>query len=286
MRLREESLEILKALVGLLFQINCESEPGFIFRFSLGRWLFISILLPGGNLRANVLSSKSRQNLIHFKLVLIPEFLSCFLPFFFLRGASLAEHVDLELVRALFLINDLKEELRVVAIELSVVRLVIDLFSRLPWLLLSTVEIASLSIVVITIAVVISLVVIEATLRFIIIVSLFIIIVSVVRTSFVSLRPVVSLPVVIASVSSALTPVIVIIISTFSVVPGLVRVSFALFCLLRFLVGVLLHLRTSRFWSLSKLEIVIILIVVFDLVPSYVGDSRYVFLLFSHFPTY
>jgi hypothetical protein len=200
--------------------------------------------------------------------------------------------VDLELVRTFLLIDDLEEELGVIAVELSVVRLVINLFSRLSGFLLSAVEIASLSrfSVLITIAVIISFVttvisVIEATLGLIIIVSFIIIIVPVVRASLVSLGPVVSVSVafVIASLTSALAPVIVIIISTFSVVPGLVRVSFALFCLLRFLLGVLLDLRTAGFSDLSELEVVIILIVIFDLVPSNVGNSRYVFLLFTHF---
>jgi hypothetical protein len=200
--------------------------------------------------------------------------------------------VDLELVRTFLLIDDLEEELGVIAVELSVVRLVINLFSRLSGFLLSAVEIASLSrfSVLITIAVIISFVttviaIIEATLGLIIIVSFIIIIVPVVRASLVSLGPVVSVSVafVIASLTSALAPVIVIIISTFSVVPGLVRVSFALFCLLRFLLGVLLDLRTAGFSDLSELEVVIILIVIFDLVPSNVGNSRYVFLLFTHF---
>jgi hypothetical protein len=200
--------------------------------------------------------------------------------------------VDLELVRTFLLIDDLEEELGVIAVELSIVRLVINLFSRLSGFLLSAVEIASLSrfSVLITIAVIISFVttviaIIEATLGLIIIVSFIIIIVPVVRASLVSLGPVVSVSVafVIASLTSALAPVIVIIISTFSVVPGLVRVSFALFCLLRFLLGVLLDLRTAGFSDLSELEVVIILIVIFDLVPSNVGNSRYVFLLFTHF---
>jgi hypothetical protein len=200
--------------------------------------------------------------------------------------------VDLELIRTFLLIDDLEEELGVIAVELSVVRLVINLFSRLSGFLLSAVEIASLSrfSVLITIAVIISFVttviaIIETTLGLIIIVSFIIIIVSVVRASLVSLGPVISVSVafVIASLTSALAPVIVIIISTFSVVPGLVRVSFALFCLLRFLLGVLLDLRTAGFSDLSELEVVIILIVIFDLVPSNVGNSRYVFLLFTHF---
>ena len=74
--LREEALELLEALSGILFSFNVESEPGFVFRLSLGRWLFVSVSLPGSDLRADVLCFIVSQNLIHFKLVFVSELFS------------------------------------------------------------------------------------------------------------------------------------------------------------------------------------------------------------------
>lgn len=79
--LREEALELLEALSGILFSFNVESEPGFVFRLSLSRWLFVSVCLPGSDLRADVLCFIVSQNLIHFKLVFVSELFSFLLTF-------------------------------------------------------------------------------------------------------------------------------------------------------------------------------------------------------------
>jgi hypothetical protein len=286
-RLGEESLKFFEALERLLFLVTVEIQPSLVLRFSFaGMLLILAFLLPGSDLRANILCIVASQNLVHLKLIFVPHSLLSSYTFFcrliFALRATLTEHVNLEFIGRLFLLNHPEEEGRVVAVELPVVRLVVNLLSRLPWLLLPAVEVAALSISVTTLTVAVIVIgLIKSTLWLIIVIS---IIIAISRTSVVSVIssvPIVSVITPITSISSTLA-LVSIIIAAISIVTGLVRVSFALFCVLRFLLLLLGHLG-CRLRGLSELKVVVLVIVILDLIPSYGGDSRYVFLLLCHF---
>lgn len=54
--LGEDSLELFETFKRILLQLNVESEPCLVFRLSFRSLGLVSILLPGSDLRADVLS--------------------------------------------------------------------------------------------------------------------------------------------------------------------------------------------------------------------------------------
>lgn len=207
--LSEDSLELLEALESILLGLHVESESSFVLGLVFaGGFALLMVGFPGSHVRADVLGIVVSQNLVHLQLIFVSKFLIFLLSFNRLRLSSLAEHVDFKFKRTFFQGNHLQEELRVVAIELPVVGLVVNLVrSRLSGPLV----IATLAIAVIV--KVITLVVFVPGF----VISVVIISVSVLKLLPRSVVPIVVVGLVIvsvASVPSALRSVII--ISAFS----------------------------------------------------------------------
>lgn len=71
-RLGEEILKFFEALERLLFLVTVEIQPSLVLRFGFASMLLIlAFLLPGSDLRTNVLCIVASQNLAHLLLIFV-----------------------------------------------------------------------------------------------------------------------------------------------------------------------------------------------------------------------